>query len=234
MPVAFSPTAQDVERYRRLRTIGMDLADRLLRMIPKHGMDEIAAAIGLLRQGMLVFNTDDEQAILGDACIFDWHEDGKNLVQLYAETHRPKPGTDEGFVLDAYLHAKYRVLMPQSAVPGAGLYCSDVLNGGEELFLMDINLSKTLPQINASLATRTLPLGKYCMTTGAGLPLPSDRAVLDRIVATAATTKPGRESLSIIRMCLAAKASEHVAYADALPAPRPGPKHKFKRRHRGH
>ena len=58
--------------------------------------------------------------------------------------------------------------MALSAVPGAGFHCQDVLNGGE-LFLMDLAMSQNVPKGNAALATRTIPLGEYWMTGGAGL-----------------------------------------------------------------
>jgi hypothetical protein len=47
--------------------------------------------------------------------------------------------------------------MVQSAVPGAGVHCQDVLNGGE-LFLMDLAMSQNVPSVHAALATRTIPL----------------------------------------------------------------------------
>jgi hypothetical protein len=43
--------------------------------------------------------------VLLDCCMFEWFENGQNLVQRYAETHAPASGTDEGYLLNAYLQA---------------------------------------------------------------------------------------------------------------------------------
>src|SRR5215471_8220508 len=167
MATSFSPTRQDVERYRSLRAVSMELNHRILKTIPRQALDEIGDALGIRRNSALVFDSEDMTSVMMDCCLYDWYENGKNLVQRYAETHPATPGTDEGYLLQACLQAKYRILMVQSAVPGAGIHCQDVLNGGE-LFLMDIAMSQSVPNGNAALATRTISLGKYCMTGGAG------------------------------------------------------------------
>ena len=140
---------------------------------------------------------------------------GKNLVQRYAAKHSGAPGTGERYLLHAYLQAKYRILVVQSAVPGAGVHCQDVLNG-EELFVMDLALSQSVPEGNA-LATRTIPLGDYWMTGGAGLPVRSGKAIrkaLDRIEGEepALTEGPAGPALKIIRACLATGAADYIRY----------------------
>jgi hypothetical protein len=164
----------------------------------------------------------------------------KNLVQQYAETHLAKPGTDESYLLQACLQAKYRILVARSPVPGAGLHCQDVLNGGE-LFLMDLAMSQSVPDDNAALATRTIPLGEYWMTGGAGLPISSKKSILDALRRMESEQYkpfegPGGMALPIARACLAAGAADYITYASPEPNPTkprrqprwPG----FKRRHR--
>src|ERR1019366_9340655 len=148
---------------------------------------------------------------------------GKNVVQRYSETHPAQPGTEEQYLLSAYLHAKYRLLVVQSAVMGAGLHCQDVLNN-EELFLMDLGLSQSAKGGNAALATRTIPLGEYWMTTGAGLPINSKKAVLDALGRIASRKQESFEGsgnvvLLIVRACLAAGAAGYVTYASAEAKP---------------
>jgi len=91
--------------------------------------------------------------MMSDCCIYDWYEDGKNVVQRHAETHPAQPGTDEHYLLNAYLHAKYRV---GGAVRGArrGIDCRDILNN-EDVFVMDLGLSRSAPAGGAP-ATRTI------------------------------------------------------------------------------
>ena len=166
-------------------------------------MEEVGDAIGILRDGVLVFDSMDMSGVLMDCCLFDWFEDGKNLVQRYADTHPADPHTDEGYIQQACLQARYRVLFPQSTVPGAGLCCRDVLN--EE-----------------ALAARTLPLGEYWMTSGAALPVSSRdvaQQTLDwiRRAAPGWSRGPGSLPLSMVRACLAGGAADHVAYAAVTP-----------------
>lgn len=216
MGTSFSPTRQDVERYRSLRALSMALNHRIIKTIPPQAYDEIGDALGIRRNGVLVFDSEDMTSVMMDCCLYDWYGNGKNLIQRYAETHPAAPGTDESYLLQACLQAKYRILVAQSAVPGAGLHCQDVLNG-EELFLMDLAMSQNIPSGNAALATRTIPLGEYWMTGGAGLPISSKKSILDalRRIGTEhykPLEGPGAVALSIARACLAAGAADYITY----------------------
>jgi hypothetical protein len=240
MGTSFSPTRQDVERYRSLRALSLAMNHRIIKTIPRQAYDEIGDALGIRRNGVLMFDSEDMTSVMMDCCLYDWFEDGKNLVQQYAETHPAKPGTDERCLLQACLQAKYRILVARSAVPGAGLHCQDVLNGGE-LFLMDLAMSQSVPDDNAALATRTIPLGEYWMTGGAGLPISSKKSILDALRRMESEQYkpfegPGGMALPIARACLAAGAADYITYASPEPNPTkprrqsrwPG----FKRRHR--
>lgn len=216
MGTRFSPTRQDVERYRRWRALSMDLNHRIIKTIPPHAYDEVGDAIGIRHNGVIVFHSDDMSSVLMDCCLYDWFENGKNLVQRYAETHPAKPGTDESYLMSACTQAKYRILVMQSAVPGAGLYCHDILNR-EELFVMDLALSRSLECGSAALATRTIPLGEYWMTGGAGLPINSKKVILhafSRIESGKykALEGPGRVALWMVRACLAAGVADYIRY----------------------
>jgi len=237
MATSFSPTRPDVERYRRLRAVGIDLSHKIVTTIPRQAFEEVANAIGVLRNGVLVLDSEDMTGVLADCCLYDWFENGKNLIQRYAETHPAAPGTDEGYVLNAYTQAKYRIVAVQSAVPDAGIHCLDV-QSREELFVMDLGLSRTLRSAGAGLATRTIPLGEYWMTGGAGLPLHSNEAIqcafrqiesqepepLDGVCGVAPV---------LVRACLASGVADHVAY-ETIEAqsrkPRIEPRFQFKRR----
>jgi len=153
----------------------MDLNHRIIKTIPRRAFDDIGRALGILRKGVLVFETEDMSSVLMDCCLYDWFQNGKNVVQRYSEQYPMDPGTDDRFLLDAYLRAKYRVLIGLRAVSGAGLHCRDLLNN-EELFLMDIALSRGGAGPDLALATRTIPMGDYWITTGAALPINSDCA----------------------------------------------------------
>jgi hypothetical protein len=237
MATSFSPTEQDVQRYRRLRAACIDLNHRIVKTIPKHVYEEVGDAIGVRRNGVLLFDNEDTPGVLMDCCLHDWFENGKNLVQRYAEEHPVKPGTDESFLLSAYSQARYRVLLTEYSVPDAGVDCRDILNN-EDLFLMDLALSRSLGSGEAArgmaLATRTIPLGDYSMTTGAFLPIHSKEAFKNMPQAEGGLFKgPGGVALSIVRACLAAGAADWVGYEPmATRKSRIEPRMRFKRRRR--
>jgi hypothetical protein len=214
MPVSFSPTQADVARYTRLRALSKDLNHKIVKTVPPQAYTDIGRAIGILHDGVLVFGSMDMSHVLMDCCLYDWVKDGKNVMQRYVGSHPASQGTDQRCLFDAYLQAKYRILVSQSVAPGAGLYCLDILDilNKEELFIMDVGLSRSVPGANHVFASRTIPLGEYWMTTGAGLPIHSKKTV------QAAISRPGEKQLplplAIVRACLAAGAADYVAYED--------------------
>lgn len=91
MGTAFSPTRQDVERYRSLRSLSMELNHRIIKTIPRQAYDEIGDALGIRRNDVLIFDSEDMTSVMMDCCLYDWYENGKNLVQRYAEAHPATP-----------------------------------------------------------------------------------------------------------------------------------------------
>ncbi len=199
----------------------MDLNHRIIKTIPRRAFDDIGRALGILRKGVLVFETEDMSCVLMDCCLYDWFLNGKNVVQRYSEQYPMEPGTDDRFLLDAYLRAKYRVLMGLSAVSGAGLHCRDLLNN-EEFFLMDIAFSRGVVEAGVALATRTLPLGDYWITTGTALPIDSDTARKMKIATPKWREGQRCVALSLVRTCLAAGAAEHIRYIEPRTIKSPG------------
>jgi hypothetical protein len=220
MATPFSPTRQDVDRYCRFRALSTELNSRMVKTIPRHTYEEVGDAIGIRHNGVLVFDSEDMTGVMMDCCLHDWFEDGKNLVQRYAETHPAAPGTDESYLLSAYTQAIYRIVVTQFSVPDAGVHCHDVLNN-QDLFLMDLAMSRSLGSGDAArgtaLATRTIPFGEYWMTTGAFLPIPS-RDAFQNAFGRVGSGKPellegpGGVALSIVHACLASGAADRVAY----------------------
>ena len=131
MATNFSPTRPDVEQYQRLRTVVRELNNRMVKTIPKRAFAEIGDALGIHHNGVMVLDNEDESSVLMDCILYDWFQDGKNLVQRYAATHPFQSGTDEDIMMRACLKAKYRIVSAKSYVPGAGVRCKDLLNGGE-------------------------------------------------------------------------------------------------------
>lgn len=220
--ISLSPTSTDVERYKRLRAAGRRLNNGLIRTVPRRAMDAVARALGILHQGVLVFDSEDVPAVLMDCCLHDWIDGGRNLIQRYAEEHAPPEGSDERDVLEGMLRARYAILKIGEAVPEAGVRAVDVLRC-EELFVMDVGLSNSLGE-GSGIATRVIPFGEWWMTGGAALPM--DGAAAAALLRNLRRSGPGKiESetdlvekpkgiLAIVRSCLETGAADRVQYVD--------------------
>lgn len=214
----FTPSWSDVECYKRLRSLGMDLNQRMVDTIPSKTIPAVGEAIGILHKGVLVFETEDTPGVLMDSCLYDWPIEGKSCVQRYAETHTFPLGSDEHELMQASLRAEYRILVPQALREGVGVYFDDAFSG-DQFFVMDIGLSQSRLDPNVPFATRIIPLGGYWMTGGAGLPLlPEVRETVYRrleaegVLVDGNITDRRRLARITVRACLKAGAAEQVTY----------------------
>ena len=210
----------DVERYKRLRSVSIELTGRMIKTIPRKAFHEIGEALGILHDGVLVFATEDVTSVLMDCCLYDWLEGGKNLVEKYAASHGAAPGSNEDGLLRAYQKARYRIVLPKAYLAGAGAQVGDVLSG-EQLFLMDINLSRNSPGLPLALATRTIPLEGFWITGGAPLVMDARTAELAlyrlekaKVLVGNALVAPHKMALIVVRACLESGAAEHVRFED--------------------
>ena len=222
MGITKTITWADVERYRRLREAGRKLMAQATRSIPPAAYDEIGAALGILRKGVLVFDTKDVAAVLADCCLHDWIRDGRNLITSYSLDHPVPAGSDEEYLLRAHQQAQFRILLPGSVAGGVGMECTDVLSG-ERLFLMDIAYSTSARAHASVMAARTIPLDGYWMTTGAGLPVTGDQArreVVDevkRLLKAVPPVDPHAMALAVLRKCLDCGAARYITYSGTEP-----------------
>ncbi len=207
----------NIEDYQRLREASRKLMDRITKTIPRAATEEIGAALGIMQKGVLFFDTEDVAAVLADCCLHDWIRDGRNLITKYTEDHPASPGSDEEFLFRAYPQARFRVLLPKSVAPGAGLECLDALSG-EHLFLMDIAYSSCVHDGGPVMAGRTIPLNGFWMTTGAGLPVTGEKIInevvreIERLFKIVPAVDPHKMALAILRKCLDYGAAEYVTY----------------------
>ena len=149
---------------------------------------------------------------------------GRSLVQRYAETQSRETGSDEDFLLQAYLKAQYRIVRPQAELPGAGVSVRDALSG-EQLFIMDVGLSESGLDDRMHFATRTIPLETYSMTGGAALPMDARaketalrRLCEEQLLVNGSVTDSHKAALNVVRARLESGLARHVRYDD-LEAP---------------
>jgi hypothetical protein len=220
MTTCIAPGPTDLARYTSLRARLREFNARLVRTIPRHVLGEIGAALGLRSRDTLCFRSESEIAVLMDSCLFEWTEDGRNIVERYAQGHASIVTDDEHELLAIMRRARYTVVAVETVVPGLGLWAFD-LHEGERIFIMDVGLSHTAAK-SWLLASRLFPLSGYWMTSGAALPIgcsPAERFEgMGPGLKEALTTPAGR--LGVVRACLERGCAEYVAYDEHTLAPR--------------
>jgi hypothetical protein len=217
--VSYTPSAADIQCYRRLRIASVELNRKILKTMPREALKSIASRLGLWKQDMLVLTHENEQSVLMDSCLYDWIHDGANAIEHYVKSHIPAPDSDEYELLAAYRRASYRIVKVDSQIEGAGIYCSDFYSG-DELFIMDMGFSIS-PVRNLAICTRAIFLNPFWMTTGAALPANLQTAreisvhlMKRKLLQNHLFTDQHETALTVIRMLLEQDANANVEFHD--------------------
>ena len=157
--------------YRRFRKVGLQLNQKLVKTLSKEVLHEGGRRLGILEQGTLVFDSEDEMSVLMDYCIHNVRIGGENAVQRYLTASPPRAGSDEMILLTAMLKGHYSLFQVVDAENGVGVTMLGVLRG-DTRFLADIGFGTTA-QKGDMLATRVFPLEEqgFLMSGGAILPV---------------------------------------------------------------
>ncbi len=210
--------------YQRLRAQSKVLNSKLIRLLPKEALSAGAQALGLLRNNVLVFASEDETSVLMDHCIHTFRHKGKTVIERYLEESDPE-SVEEEILLNAMLRARHSIFEIEEVVPGLGVEVHDLLWGFRG-FIMDLAFGSSA-QKNALLVSRLMtPTTEFSMTTGAALPCYGEPG---KTILKALETKwfqAGRSinhftqneldelSTFITRTLLSAGASEYIRYED--------------------
>jgi hypothetical protein len=158
-----------LDRYQSLRRAGRDLNQRLVKTLDGDAIDEAADRLGCLQGNTIVVDTEDTISVIMDFALYQVKQDGLNAVERHFRHSPPAPGTHERTILEAMLHARYRLLQADEVFSGFGLTVHDAL-GGENGLLLDVAMSRSARK-GAVLAGHILCFPGFWMTTGACLPL---------------------------------------------------------------
>ena len=209
-------TQELVAEYRRLRQANFKLNNMLVRRLPKDVLNEGAKRLGILRNGVFDFNTEDEAAILMDYCIYDVRRNGRNAIEQYLAESPPADGSDELLCLRAMQQSTYGFVAVRATQRGMGCVVENLFNE-RQLLLVDIGLSKTA-QTGSVIATRLLEFAKYHTTGGAAIPIAQlSEKQLDewRQRFREGVFDDGTDPAPLIREALRRGASSCVRYASA-------------------
>ena len=158
-----------ISRYKRLRAVGRNLNQKMVERLSKDALHKGGRKLGILRKGVLVFNSEDESAVLMDYCLYDVRRNGRNAVEQYLIDSPPDPDSDELVCLRAMQHAIYSLFVVESVERGLGVTVRDSLSN-ETILIVDMGFGSSA-QPRLVFASRLLFHDGFSMTGGAALPL---------------------------------------------------------------
>lgn len=221
-----------LDRYRQIRAVRFRLNNLLVTTVPKKTLDECGRILGFLRKGVLVFETEDETALLMDYCLYYPGPDGRNLVAKYLEKSPPPAASEEMTALQSMTLAYYSLFHIVDLERGVGVSVRDVLRD-ETGFIVDVGLGNTAKR-NIMVATRVIPVEGFLSTGGAGLPV--DASAAKRIFPVMKKAGYDLETFDfqgitpwqeaelaalVIRECRSTRMTSHIAYAEPGSPARP-------------
>ena len=219
---AATPNAEDrawiVSRYQHLRATGRNLNHKLVKRLPKDVIYEGGRRLGILENGTLVFNSEDESSVLMDYCLYDVRRKGRNAVEQYLIGATPAPDSDEMACLRAMQQAIYSLFVVESVIRGFGVIVRDLLTD-EIILVVDMGFGSTA-QAGLVFASRLLFHEGFAMTGGAALPisvLPEDQreAITKELSRAVKADDDGYfDPAPIIRSCLSQGCSSQVQYEE--------------------
>jgi hypothetical protein len=224
--------AEVLPAYRQFRQIGLRLNHALAGSLSKEEIHTAGRRLGMLHNGTLVFDSEDETSVLMDYGIYNVETAGRNAVQRYLTESASPPGSDEMVLLKAMLKAYYSLYQVIDPDPGVGVTVQDVLRA-DIGFMADIGLSGTARKGDV-FATRVIPLEEqgFMMSGGAGLPVePEALTKIKRELSRA--FGPGTDfarltreqeaylAALVIRNCLQMGMSSRIAYGTSAESSSP-------------
>ena len=225
-----STHANLVPIYLQLRKVGMKLGHKLVMSLEKDVLEEGGSKLGMVQNGVLVFNSEDESSVLMDYCIYNVYRGGRNAVRMMLED-APPSNPDELALLKAQMGAYYSIFRVEDVEPGVGVTLRDLLRA-QSLFMTNVGMGNSMRE-GFGLAGRVIPLDGYFMSGGAMLPFDARAAKrfqpkLDRWhngKTDFARLRPAEEAelaAQVIRAALDSGMGEHIVYASPGEDTRPG------------
>jgi len=156
-----------VSRYKKFREITRELHSILTKQVTKKTLEECGRRLGIMVRGTFVFRDMDEGAVLMDYCIYEYRQDGTNVVSRYLVESPPVLDSDEYVVLKAMSESFYTLVQVERVLPGVGAEVDDLL-GDRKFLIIDMGLGATAVK-GLIIATRVLLFEDFTMTSGAPL-----------------------------------------------------------------
>jgi hypothetical protein len=165
-------------RYRRYRALSREHNNRMVAALSADTLLKQARRLGLASGRTLVAEDIDELFLAFDLAIHTAPPDRTRVIDRYARSAKPDPGSDDERVIEAMRRARFTLVRVERRHETAGLIVHD-MSRAADLWLMDEQL-----QVSANgktmLATRLFDFDDFHITAGVIVPVDGDllRAVL--------------------------------------------------------
>ncbi len=215
-----------IDRYSKLRGVGLGLNLTLVKQLPKVAVPECGKKLGISKAGTLILNNDDEIAILYDYCLHHYRRGGKNVIERYLENSPPPPDSTEMLILQAMMASYYSLFRVLEILTYPSIKLQDLLTG-QDIHLVDRGLSDTAAP-GQIIAGRVLPFADYTISSGTLIPLPESvfqEKITPVVRKFCKTLEPGHRPVlsqgqeaafvaELIRVSLQAGGADNVFYTD--------------------
>jgi hypothetical protein len=163
---AKSPDNLLIEEYKKYRNSAKKLSEVILsKYTDNQSLETITRLMGVRHGKSIIMDSDEELNFLMDFSLYEYRVDGKNFLERYQESNS-ELDQNEAKIIAAQLLAYTSLFKIIDTNPSsASLLLSDLLNNGQEIKMMDINLSTTATN-GSLLFTRLVPFKDIYMYSG--------------------------------------------------------------------
>ena len=163
--IKFMKRRGDLRRYKKWRERQVKLNSKMTKGLSKDILLEAAKDLRMLKNDIIIFDSEYDSSYLNDRAIYDIKVHGKRGVEVFFEKNNEFLSHDEKKLLNAMKDSKYSLFIVEDIRHDQGLYLTDAFSK-EKLFLSDINMSYSI-KAGCLLSLRVISLDGINLSSGA-------------------------------------------------------------------
>ena len=163
--------------YVHYRQTHKSLNNRIVKTIKRHELDLAAKSLGMLVDGIFVFDSEEETSTMMDRIIYDFRRGNTNVLGDFIASSSPEDFSEmERHILEGMSKAWFSLFQVETVDPHQNsVDLKDLINLTGPFKLIDLGLSHSTLACDL-LAIRLIPIDDWHMTSGVGYPFKPYRA----------------------------------------------------------